>query len=253
MKKLFLSILLCGIASFSLLAAEDTEGIVLFTPPAGWGLADTTSLPPHVRAMVVGKGPSAFPPSMNLSWEPYKGTLKQYLKTVKNLNSAHGYEWKDLGTIQTQAGNASLSQVDTKSQWGDVRLMHVILIKNGNVYILTASALKNEFSQFYKDFFASMRSIRVTNDLYDMIPDPKQRLQLKEVADKLQNQYRNLVEQKKKENPDMNSADLHKAVFASSQFQNDHWKPFQEMLKQKYGSLGPEWETLFIKQLEGNS
>jgi hypothetical protein len=133
------------------------EGLVFFTPPVGWMLADSDVLPPHVQVMVVGKGPSSFPPSLNLSWEPYKGTLKQYLKIIKNMNAAKGDEWKDLGMIQTQAGSGHLSQVDTKTQWGDIRLMHVILVKNGNVYILTASALKDEFSVFYKEFFAAMR------------------------------------------------------------------------------------------------
>lgn len=147
--------------------SKDQEEFVLFTPPAGWRLADANSLPAHVRVMIVGAGPSSFPPSMNLSSEPFTGSLKQYLKTVKNLNSAQGYEWKDLGTIKTEAGNASLSQVDTKSQWGDVRLMHVIMIHHGHVYILTASALKDEFSIFYKDFFAAMRSLRVAQDVKD--------------------------------------------------------------------------------------
>lgn len=144
---------------------KNEEGMISFTPPSGWHLAESNLLPAHVRAMVVGNGPSTFPPSMNLSWEPYKGTLKQYLKIIKNMNEAQGYEWKDLGTIKTEAGNGSLSQVDTKTQWGDVRLMHVILLKEGNIYILTASALKNEFSLFYKDFFTSMRSLKIINDV----------------------------------------------------------------------------------------
>lgn len=145
--------------------SKSQEGFILFTPPAGWRLADANSLPAHVRVMVVGAGASSFPPSMNLSSEPFTGSLKQYLKTVKNLNTAQGYEWKDLGTIKIKAGNASLSQVDTKSQWGDVRLMHVIMIHDGYVYILTASALKDEFSILYKDFFAAMRSLRVAHDV----------------------------------------------------------------------------------------
>lgn len=227
---------------------DSEQGIVLFTPPTGWNLADSQSLPPHVRVMVVGKGRSSFPPSMNLSWEPYKGTLKQYLKTVKNLNSAQGYEWKDLGTIQTQAGIGSLSQVETKSQWGDVRLMHVILINNGNVYILTASALKDEFPQFYKTFFDSMRSLRVAKDLYDTVSDIKLRAQLKEATNKLIHQWKNLVSQKK--NSNMSEQELQKEIFTSAQFQNEYWKPFLEMLKQKYGNLGQEWQDLFIKKLE---
>lgn len=134
--------------------------VVMFTPPAGWRNADVGALPEHVKVMVVGKGSSEFPPSITLGTEDYKGSLKQYLKRIKEINSSQGFEWKDLGTVRTEAGNASLSQVDKRTEWGDVRMMHVIMTKNGVVYILTAASLKEEFPKFYKDFFNSMRSLR---------------------------------------------------------------------------------------------
>jgi hypothetical protein len=110
--------------------------------------------------MVVGKGTNEFPPSIALATEEYPGTLKQYLKIIKELNASKGQEWRDLGTIQTGAGNASLSQTDSKSQWGEIRMMHVILKKNGILYIVTAAALKNEFSLYYKEIFSSLRSLK---------------------------------------------------------------------------------------------
>lgn len=140
-------------------SSEETE-IVQFTPPKGWRFADTTTLPPSVKTMVIGKGNSEFPPSINLGTETYHGTLKHYLKRIKDINTSQGAEWKDLGMIRTEAGDASLSQVDTKTQWGNVRMMHVILHKEGTIYILTAASLKDEFSTFYKDFFTSLRSLR---------------------------------------------------------------------------------------------
>lgn len=136
------------------------DNCLQFTPPKDWVLADITILPERVQMLAVGKGPSAFPPSLNLSSDNYTQTLKQYLKTVKDLNTSQGYVWKDLGSIQTPAGKGSLSQVDTQTTWGVVRFMHVIIVKNGRVSILTASALKDEFSLFYQDFFASMRTLR---------------------------------------------------------------------------------------------
>lgn len=143
--------------------ASPQESTVMFTPPSGWHLGELNKQFPSVKAMVVGKSTSVLPPSMNLCTSPYEGTLRQYLKIVKNMNMAKGNEWKDLGFIRTEAGQASLSQVDEKSQWGELRSMHVILVKNGTVYILTAAALKNEFSLFYKDFFAAMRSLKIVN------------------------------------------------------------------------------------------
>lgn len=229
--------------------ANSEEGIIFFTPPANWMLANPSVLPASVKTMVVGKGPSAFPPSLNLSWEPFKATLKQYLKIVKNINAAQGYDWKDLGTIQTQAGTGSLSQVDTKTEWGDVRLMHVILVKNGYVYILTASALKDEFSIFYKEFFSAMRSLRIVKDVYEMVPN-SQRNQLKTAVNKLVTQWQTLLNERQKQAPQMNWDQLQENLFNSGEFQNTLWNPFKEMLKQKYNLLENEWHSMFLQKLE---
>lgn len=144
---------------FTQLATD--PGTVMFSPPTGWQLADPKALPSSIKIMVVGKSSRSFPPSMNLTSEPYSGTLKQYLKKVKAINESQGDEWKDLGTIRTEAGDASLSQADMKSEWGKIRLMHVILLRNHVAYILTASALQEEFPNFYESFFQSMKSLRV--------------------------------------------------------------------------------------------
>lgn len=143
-------------------------GAVIFTPPKGWKMADTNALPPHVRAMVVGVSAKEFPPSINLSLEEYTGTLRDYLRIIKDINQSQGSEWKDLGTIRTQAGDASLSQADAITEWGPVRMMHVILNRNGMIYILTAASLKEEFPKYYKIFFESLRSLRINQDPREM-------------------------------------------------------------------------------------
>lgn len=143
----------------SILPKQEAD-VAVFTPPSGWRLADTKALPSSVKIMVVGKGEKEFPPSMNLGTEKYEGSLKDYLKVVKSINDAQGATWKDLGMIRTEAGEASLSQLDTKTEWGNVRMMHVMMVKNGTVYILTSAALQDEFPKFYKDFFDAMKSFR---------------------------------------------------------------------------------------------
>lgn len=145
-------------------STAETNESLQFVPPPGWRNADNTTLPGRVKLMVVGKGTNEFPPSIALATEDYTGTLKQYLKIIKELNASKGHEWRDLGTIQTGAGNASLSQTDSKSQWGDIRMMHVILKKNEILYIVTAAALKNEFSLYYKEIFSSLRSLKFSEN-----------------------------------------------------------------------------------------
>lgn len=143
--------------------ASKEQGAVMFMPPEGWHLADPKGLPPNIKVMVVGRGAHEYPPSINLAFENYAGTLKEYLKIVENINKRRGADWKDLGKIKTEAGEASLSQVDSKTKWGMERQMHVIFIKDGTVYILTAAALKDEFPNFYKEFFKAMQSLKINS------------------------------------------------------------------------------------------
>lgn len=133
--------------------------VISFKPPKGWKSVELDKLSPAVKMMLIGTGKENFPPSIILAVEPFSGTLKDYLKIVKNMNISEKTEWKDLGKIKTEAGSASLSQYDENSNWGVTRTMTTILVKNGNVYILSATALKSEFSGYYKDFFAAMRSL----------------------------------------------------------------------------------------------
>ncbi|MBA3957626.1 MAG: hypothetical protein H0X51_04420 [Parachlamydiaceae bacterium] len=142
---------------------QDEVKIIQFTPPAGWRFADTKSQK-HVHTMVVGKGQRELPPSITLGTDRSPGTLKEYLKRIKGISESKGGDWKDLGNILTDAGEARLVQEDMKTQWGELRIMYVILLKNGTAYILTAAALKEEFAKFYPEFFRSMRSLRITDE-----------------------------------------------------------------------------------------
>jgi len=134
---------------------------VSFSPPANWRMVDSSELSPSVKLMVVGAGSETFPPSINLTVEAYPGTLKEYLQCVAAINQSKGYDWKDLGIIRTAAGNASYSQVDRTSEWGDIRMMHVILQNDGMIYIMTAAALKNEFAVQYRSFFNAFKSLEI--------------------------------------------------------------------------------------------
>ena len=71
--------------------------------------------------MVVGKSSKEMPPSINLGYEEFQGSLKDYLKIVQDFNRSQGDTWRDLGTVQTKAGPGSLSQLDMKSQWGNLK------------------------------------------------------------------------------------------------------------------------------------
>lgn len=147
------------LAKFKELASQ--PGAVSFQPPPGWVLGDKKNMKPCVQVVVVGKSKTDFTPSLSLIVEDFAGTLKQYLRIVQLKSQNYGDDWKDLGRIQTEAGEASLSQADVKSKWGTERRMYVILLNKGKIYILTGGALKDDFSNHYKDFFNAFRSLRI--------------------------------------------------------------------------------------------
>ncbi|ADI37970.1 hypothetical protein [Waddlia chondrophila] len=168
MKKSFLSICLfvltvCLPAQAAVEKPLEEPGTVTFVPPKNWRMVDAKQLKGNVRFMVIGKGKYEFPPSINLSTEEYKGTLREYLAIVKEINSSQGSEWKNLGMIKTEAGDASLSQADAITEWGPIRMMHVILLRDDVIYILTAASLKKEFPTLYQTFFKSFKSLKITN------------------------------------------------------------------------------------------
>ncbi|CCB91889.1 putative secreted protein [Waddlia chondrophila 2032/99] len=168
MKKSFLSICLfvltvCLPAQAAVEKSLEEPGTVTFVPPKNWRMVDAKQLKGNVRFMVIGKGKYEFPPSINLSTEEYKGTLREYLAIVKEINSSQGSEWKNLGMIKTEAGDASLSQADAITEWGPIRMMHVILLRDDVIYILTAASLKKEFPTLYQTFFKSFKSLKITN------------------------------------------------------------------------------------------
>ncbi|MEC7838401.1 MAG: hypothetical protein VX777_00005 [Chlamydiota bacterium] len=225
-------------------------GSVMFNPPEGWHLADPKALPPSVKLMVVGQSASSFPPSINLGTEKFDGNLKKYLNMIKSINESQGSDWKDLGTIRTQAGTASLSQVDAKTEWGEIRMMHVILVRETTAYILTAAALKEEFSKFYKDFFKSMRSLRFNKDVYDMIGSSARQNVLKQENDKLKKAWQAFYKKARSLCDEKSPETKVEKIFASKEFQEQYWTPFKEMISTDYKDMGKGWQKQLLNQIQ---
>jgi hypothetical protein len=221
---------------------KNSPGMALFIPPKGWRAADQKDLSPHVKVLVIGpKLQNDMPPTMNLMIEPYDGTLKSYLKNVKKINDSHGEDWKDLGSLKTKAGDASLSQVEVRSKWGGEKLMHAIIVRNGYAYVLTATAAKAEFGRFYQQFYNALRSLQIYDNVLDLIEAPEKRASL-------ENAYATMLmafEQKLQGMPSGKEE-----IFQSADFQNNYWKPFVNMLQRDYAALGQEWQNTVLIDLK---
>lgn len=229
--------------SFATNAAK--PGAALFTPPPNWQVADSSILPETVLVMVVGKSTSAFPPSINLGAEHFSGTVKQYLKRVKELNQAQGFEWKDLGSIKTEAGDVSLSQVDRKNEWGEIRMMHLITKKNDTIYILTAASLKEEFPRYYNDFFSVFRSFRFNKTAHEMVTDKVQRVRIEKDEVALKTLWKAVYAENKAKDPTLTPQQLNEQTFNSKKFE-EMWNRFKSMLENNYSNMGVDWRNALL-------
>ncbi len=151
--------LICLLLLVATLSANEQS--VLFDPPPGWKMAESDQLPRYVEAMVIGESRSNYPPSINVGVEEFNGSLRDYLKIVKRINEVQNNCWKSLGFVETAAGKADLSTVDIQTPWGKVRLLHVILVREGKAIILTGAAKQEEFTALYPILLKSMRTLRL--------------------------------------------------------------------------------------------
>jgi hypothetical protein len=154
-RSLFSFLLLSGL---SLNAAP----FYLTAPPKGWEcIADAKQLPQKVKVIFVGAGHgnSQFTPSINVACEETPLSLKDYVAQAKHYHEDRTSTFCSyLGNVQTIAGPAEVLQIDRSSQWGDIRFVQAMLIKEGQAYVVTSTCLKNEFGMLSSSIFKAIQS-----------------------------------------------------------------------------------------------
>ncbi len=151
---------------FSLLffcAVYAEEPACAFTAPKGWEAIEPNALNEQVKLAYIKKeAKEGFFPSLNLVVENVTGNLTDYLNNVKKIHEQNrNNRWRKLGKVHTAAGEAQLTEVDTHSAFGPVRLLQLFLLKEGRVYIVTEAALKKDIPHLYTDFQKSFHSLTV--------------------------------------------------------------------------------------------
>jgi len=207
-----------------------------FIPPEGWEIADPRSLSSKVKIAFLKKSMNGFCPSINLAVEDTDATLNEYLKAVKAIHEQdRTNQWRALGKVRTGAGLAQLTEVDSTTEWGPVRILQLILVKEGHAYVLTAAALKEEISNYYKDFQSSFRSFTLSNDLFSNVPQTERRQLLKQQQFDLFAASENFYRSQKK-NP-----------MQDQDFKEQHWLPFQTTILDEFGDMGAFWQILVLR------
>lgn len=202
-----------------------------FSPPKGWDAASPEIAATHVKVGFIGPNKKGFSPSVNLATEDVGDiTLEGYIKAVKAIYERNPQNrWRQLGKIRTQAGDSSLTEIDSKTEWGDIRLMQMIFLKDKVAYIVTAAALKEEFGGYTRDFQRAFQSFTITDDLFGQIPGTERQEALKQAFE-----------------------GVRKALAAASiedkDFQKEHWTPFEKKVAAEYTDMGQLWQILLFQE-----
>lgn len=251
MKRIFL-IALCTIApplvhvkqhttSIEKAVETTTDSLCFFTPPSGWEIADPMSLSPRVKIAFLKHTQSGFCPSINLAVEKTPVNLNEYLKAVRIIHEQdRGNRWRALGKVRTNAGLAQLTEIDSKSEWGPIRILQLLLLKDGYAYVLTSAALKEEFSNYYKEIQSAFRSLSLSTDLFSNIPQTDRRETLKQK----QQQLIQAAERMLADSP------LPKTILEDALFHKKHWIPFQEAVLDSFKDMGAFWQILLLKNTQ---
>lgn len=242
MRILFCSFILISTSLFSKIdptpPSTYTPTYCFFLPPKGWEIADPNALSQHVKIAFLKKGNKGFCPSINLAIEETQASLNEYLKAVKAIHERdRRNEWRSLGKVRTQAGLAQLTEIDSVTEFGPIRMLQLIFLKQGYAYVLTTAALKEEFSEHYKDFQSTFRSLTLTTDLAESIPQLERRETLKKEQFKLLSVWENISDTQ--ENP--------LSFQENTTFQTSHWQPFQQLIIDHFQDMGPYWQALILR------
>lgn len=204
------------------------------TPPKGWDIADPQYLSKSVQVAFIKKNGSGISPSINLAVEKTNLSLPDYVKVIRQIQeSDRRNRWRKLGKVHTSSGIGQLTEIDTTTEFGSIRMLQLILTKHGHAYVITAAALKEEIAQYYSAFQTTFRSLQITSDLISTVPQMERRDFLRERTDQL-----------------LASLEAQSLTLDDPSFQKDQWTPFQNTILNNFEDMGAHWQLLMLKQTQ---
>lgn len=207
-----------------------------FNPPEGWLIADPTQVSDGIKIGFIQSKRRLFTPSISLTSEQIgNASFETYLTAVKRAHT--GKAIADLGTFSSPAGEGHLLQIDFKNQWGEIRLLQAITLKDGYALIQTASCLKEDFLEVHETFLQAFQSLAVYPTLFDSCTDP-------EFQSRVEGLKKSFKKYRKTSKNDP------KILFQSSFFQSNQWIPFVNYLENHLKSKGACWQLLAIQHIQ---
>ena len=193
-----------------------------------------------MKICFIGKSSNNLLPSVNLATEEVDISLKAYIDIVKSdCERDPNCVWRDLGKYNTPLGEGRLTEREVKTKWGVSRQIQLIVIKDTRAYILTAGALKEEFSRHYQEFEAVLKSLTITKDLTASLNSIEKKELLQKLIGNLQTEF-----------AAMTTAVSMQQAFESKNFQKEFWKPFQQKIINDFTEMGAYWQILLLRDVQ---
>lgn len=206
------------------------EPYCYFVPPKQWEVADPKLLLPRVKIAFLGADSGRLRPTITLAIDEVRSSENDYLKAAKQRHETNKQStWRNLGQFRTSAGNAHLTEIETRTPLGTARLMQLLLVQEEKAYILTAIARKEAFAKHYQEFQDAFRSLTLVTDLTDAIPDAERKAQLQMEQDQLLRAWKIAAAE----------------GTSAQQFVKE--SAFQAFVLSRFSDLGAHWQALLLQ------
>jgi len=194
-----------------------------FIPPDNWKLADPKKLSPMVEVCFLGKGKTSFYPSVNIATEEIDISAKEYMSIVVKMHKNDpNIEFRALGKIKTKAATADLFELTTKTNFGLVKMLQMVVIKDKKVFVLTGSMHIDEFKTLSKSILRTFQSFQIVDNLTDCVSDQAKKQNLVKAIENLKE---------------------------SKSIKDKNWKRFEKMVLKDFKELGEFWQLQVMKDV----
>ncbi len=181
---------------------------------------------PHVQVGFVSPESSEFRPSINLALETVNLPLKKYLKAVKQIHLSQPHtNWRDLGKFKFAAGEGRLTEISSRSAWGEIKMLQAIFIQEQTAYILTAAVLKKDYAKQQKTLLKALQSLTLAPDLYALLPQETQK-------EAFNNFFLSLSSSEEK----------------SEAWKKNKWVDLQALVEKAGPEMGAHWQFLALQE-----
>ncbi|MCI5051866.1 MAG: hypothetical protein MRY21_01855 [Simkaniaceae bacterium] len=127
----------------------------IFTPPKDFEKLESKP------CSYLQKGKEGFVPSIHYATTKTSRSLIEYVAGMrKEYNRDRTVHFYELGSISTELGPAEVCRIDGKCEWGDYSSFQAVVIKEGQVHLLTACCLSSDAKKFTPEFFQAFKSLK---------------------------------------------------------------------------------------------